>query len=58
MMLMLIYFSRVGIAHRDIKGGNCLVGNVGVVKLADFGNSKHWRPTAADPLGDGGLQQV
>lgn len=44
LLIGLEYLHRHGIAHRDIKGANCLVGNDGVIKLADFGNSKHWRP--------------
>eukprot|EP01038_Epipyxis_sp_PR26KG_P014312 gene14312-19196_t len=43
LLIGLEYLHRNGIAHRDIKGANCLVGNDGVIKLADFGNSKHWR---------------
>lgn len=46
LLLGLEYLHRNGIAHRDIKGANCLVGNDGVIKLADFGNSKQWRPTS------------
>lgn len=46
LLLGLEYLHNNGIAHRDIKGGNCLVGNDGVIKLADFGNSKHWRAKA------------
>eukprot|EP01090_Pellita_catalonica_P022268 TRINITY_DN8591_c0_g1_i1.p1 TRINITY_DN8591_c0_g1~~TRINITY_DN8591_c0_g1_i1.p1 ORF type:complete len:794 (-),score=120.77 TRINITY_DN8591_c0_g1_i1:26-2407(-) len=34
------YLHKKGFAHRDIKGANILVDNVGTVKLADFGASK------------------
>jgi serine/threonine protein kinase len=43
LLLGLEYLHRHGIAHRDMKGANCLVGNDGVIKLADFGASKQWR---------------
>ena len=43
LLLGLEYLHRNGIAHRDMKGANCLVGNDGVIKLADFGASKQWR---------------
>ena len=53
LLIGLEYLHRHGIAHRDIKGANCLVGNDGVIKLADFGNSKHWRPiTTTDTNGN------
>ena len=42
-LMGLEYLHNNGIAHRDIKGANCLVGNDGVIKLADFGASKPWR---------------
>ena len=44
LLLGLEYLHNNGIAHRDIEGGKLPVGNDGVVKLADFGNSKHCEP--------------
>jgi serine/threonine protein kinase len=44
LLLGLEYLHRNGMAHRDVKGANCLVGNDGAIKLADFGASKQWRP--------------
>jgi hypothetical protein len=54
LLIGLEYLHRHGIAHRDIKGANCLVGNDGVIKLADFGNSKHWRPPSTTGSMGGG----
>ena len=51
-LLGLEYLHRNGIAHRDVKGANCLVANDGVIKLADFGSSRHWRPSGV--VGEGG----
>jgi hypothetical protein len=48
LLIGLEYLHRHGIAHRDIKGANCLVGNDGVIKVADFGNSNHWRPPTGE----------
>ena len=40
MVLGLRHMHSKGIMHRDIKGGNILINDQGVVKLADFGLSR------------------
>lgn len=37
-----------GIMHRDIKGGNILINDQGIVKLADFGLSRKMLVPGAD----------
>jgi len=37
MLLGMQYMHSHGLIHRDIKGGNILINEEGVVKIADFG---------------------
>ena len=39
-----------GVLHRDIKGSNLLVGNDGILRIADFGLSKFYIPGQRMPL--------
>lgn len=53
LLIGLEYLHRHGVVHRDLKGANCLVGNDGVIKLADFGSCKKWRSsTGTNTNGD------
>ena len=52
LMRGLEYLHRHGIAHRDMKGGNCLIANDGVIKVADFGASEQWRHSLQMPEGE------